>query len=536
MVLSVVATALVATMRGSPLTPPLLRGDGPTPLLTGLGSGIGLGRLSAAGAADLSILLMALSSAAFVFGLREAWHGRVSMRTVLWLGIGFQVAMAALPLLLSRDVYSYALYGRIGAVYHQNPYTATPLHFRHDALFPLVGPVWRNTPAVYGPAFTLLSFGLARAISSPVGLVWAFKVIAGLSGVGTLLLVAWLAKRVAPRRAAFAVAMFGWNPAILAYAVGGGHNDLLVALCLAAALAVLVRGGVFERIRDPVAAAVRGGVGHELVAVGLLTLGALVKASAGPALALAVVAIVAARPRGARWRVGAMAVGVSVGLTVAFAAPYWQTSNPTLGLSELATHRGWVTATRLLLATLGGIAENLFGTAGRSVVEAVIRVSFTVVAFASLGLIAAAVVRRVRRSSKDPVGSGPPWTAGAEGASWAWALLVFVLAAPVLLPWYVAWALPVAWLLPRGGRALLVGMSCLLAVTHAVVEPELVPHQYRFVLWFGHDVVGPVMLVAFVWIVRRVIALARGRLPLDDLGAGPAAPAVEHVAPRPDGD
>jgi len=58
---------------------------------------------------------MAAWGAAFIFGLREAWNGRLSARKVLWFAVAFQLVMVVLvPLLLSRDVYSYALYGRIG--------------------------------------------------------------------------------------------------------------------------------------------------------------------------------------------------------------------------------------------------------------------------------------------------------------------------------------------------------------------------------------------------------------------------------------
>ena len=43
---------------------------------------------------------------------------------------------------------------------------------------------------MYGPAFSLLSGLLARLISSPIGLVWGFKALAGFAGIGTLLLIA----------------------------------------------------------------------------------------------------------------------------------------------------------------------------------------------------------------------------------------------------------------------------------------------------------------------------------------------------------
>jgi hypothetical protein len=554
MVVSIVAVAVVAGMVPSPISPPLLPGTAPPAPLVALAHGLGLDGLSRFGGALLALGVMGLSIATFLFGLREAWRGRLSIRKVLWFAIAFQVVATVLPLLLSRDVFSYAIYGRIDAVHHANPYVVTPLHFPNDPLYPFVGPVWKNAPAVYGPAFTMLSGVLGRLISSPAGLVWAFKILAGLAGVGTLLLVAWIARRVAPARAAFAVALVGWNPAVVAYSTGGGHNDLLVAVCVAGALAILIKGGVFERVPGADAARSTGPPDrwprYELAAVGLLTLGTLIKASAGPALVLAVVASVAVRPPGRRLRLLAAEALVVVALAVAFAAPYWQTDNPTLGVASLATHRGWVTATRLLLATLGGIAENLWGQGGRTAVEAVIRVSVTGAAFVGLGLVAVAVVRRISGSAVRPSGDGSagsgdgrgaragrrrgvrtevstgegtastawsaPWTPGAEGAAWAWALVLFMMASPVMLPWYMAWVLPVAWFLPRTGRALVVGLSCLLCITHAVAEPELVFHVYTALLWIGHDVVGPIMLLALIWAVARAVRMARGRSALED--------------------
>jgi len=536
-VVSFAAVAVTAGMVHSAISPPRLPGTGPPAELRAVADGLGVGGLGRRGAALLSLSVVTASVAAFLFGLREAWHGRLSARKVLWFAIAFQVVAAALPLLLSRDVYSYAIYARIDAVHHANPYVATPLHFPGDPLLPFVGPVWRGAPSIYGPAFTMVSGAVARLTSSPVGLVWAFKVLAGLAAIGTLLVVAWIAKRVAPGRAAFAIALFGWNPAIVVYATGGGHNDLLVALCIAGALAVLIRGGVFDRAgRDAPAEPTERrweGPRHELLAVGLLTLGTLVKASAAPALALAVVASVAARPQGRRLRLLCAEAAVVIVLVVAFAAPYWQTRNPTLGVSSLATHRGWVTATRLLLATLGGVAENLWGSGGRSAVEAVIRISVTATAFIGLGLVAVAVARRVARRGAGEGGStwSAPWTAGAEGAAWGWALLLFIVASPVLLPWYMAWILPVAWVLPRAGRVVAVVVSCLLCVTHAIAEPELVYHVYTVQLWIGHDVVGPLMLATLVWVAARSVRMARGRSALEDGALAP--PPVDRGEPVP---
>ena len=116
---------------------------------------------------------MALGVLAFLWCLRVAWRGDLSVRTVLWVAVGFQVVMVMMPVLLSQDVFSYAMYARIAAIHHANPYVVTPMHFPHDPMYPYVGWGWRNTPAVYGPAFTLLSEGVARVLHGPLALVWS---------------------------------------------------------------------------------------------------------------------------------------------------------------------------------------------------------------------------------------------------------------------------------------------------------------------------------------------------------------------------
>ena len=66
------------------------------------------------------------AAAGFLMILREAWQGRLAMRTAVLLAIVANLAVLTLPLLFSRDVYSYAFYGRIFNTYGASPYTATP--------------------------------------------------------------------------------------------------------------------------------------------------------------------------------------------------------------------------------------------------------------------------------------------------------------------------------------------------------------------------------------------------------------------------
>lgn len=513
LVAGMAAVAIVASMESSPYTPPLLSGGGAPEQLTALARVLGLTGLSPEPAAAVGIGVMAGASAAFLFALRQAWRGMISGSTAVLLAVAFQAAAIALPVLLTgRDVYSYAMYGRIDVVYHANPYVQTPIDFPQDPLVPFVAPEWRNTPSVYGPVFMRLCAAMARITSSPLGLVWAFKLLTGLAVIGTVILIAWMARRVAPQGIAFAVGVFGWNPAIVFYVTGAGHNDALVALCLITALAILVRAWSHTAIY------IRAGkVGEprpwpELAAVTLLTLGTLLKVSVAPALIVAIVASVAARHPGRRIRFLAVEASIVLGISVVLSGPYWQTANPTLGLSALGGLLDWLSPARFLFATGGRMAVHLWGEPGRLVADAAIRGGLALVAATGLVWIAKAVVRRVKPAGSEMVSSmkptrdasspGAPWSPAAEGAAWAWALLVVVFASPVIQPWYLAWILPLAWLLPTRVRTVAIGLSVVLAVSYSIA-PVSAPSLWHWVSLSGRYLLAPILFVAFGWLVLQ---------------------------------
>ncbi len=153
-VIAVVATALVASVPGSPLHPVFPQGVEPGGPFRWLADAFGLDELHGSALVFASVAAVVASAIAFVFVLREAWRGHLSLRTAVILAIGAHVVVATLPLLVSRDVYSYIAYGNIAGIHHANPYVQTPIDFPRDAVVSLVGPKWLSTPAVYGPLFT----------------------------------------------------------------------------------------------------------------------------------------------------------------------------------------------------------------------------------------------------------------------------------------------------------------------------------------------------------------------------------------------
>jgi hypothetical protein len=179
-------------------------------------------------------LVCALAAAAtYALGLLALRVASGRLAGVAVLAALIQLVPLAAPLLLSTDAWAYWDYGRIAAVHDGNPYEDTPSDYPDDPAFPYVGEDWRDTSSVYGPAFTLASEPLARvAGESADAAAWIYKSLAAAAVLGA----AWIASRLARRRAV-ALAFVGWNPLLAIQFAGGGHNDAWMAALVLGALA-----------------------------------------------------------------------------------------------------------------------------------------------------------------------------------------------------------------------------------------------------------------------------------------------------------
>jgi len=302
------------------------------------------------------------------------------------------VILALGPPLISQDVFGYLAFARLGVLHGLDPYTHVAAEAPADHVFHFIGWPFQHSP--YGPLFTLLSYALV-----PLGLaggLWAFKVIAVVSSLAAVALIARAAGRLGHSRS-WATAFVGLNPVLLVLAIGGAHNDTLLLLALAAALALTA--GANPRWRAG-AAALATGVG--------------VKVTAGLVLAFLVLAPPRARER-ARVALGACAALLAVAL---------------VGLLGFGTHTfgfvGAIGEQQQLVATHGIPAETarlvgLNGTPGwwRHVFLA----GFLVV-----------LVLALWRTAR-----GADWRVAA-----GWSTIALLVSTAWLLPWYAIWVLPLA--------------------------------------------------------------------------------------------
>jgi len=481
------AMAVVGAAPGSPFQPLLTPSGQPHGLLTDLAHRLGLSSIPGNPIVVVGALVSLFAVGGFLVLLRAAFRGRVGLGPVAALVIAGHALVLQLPLLFSRDVYSYAFYGRILGVYGGNPYVQTPLDHSTDGLWNFVGSIWVDTPAVYGPAWSSLSGWLSTVFPArPAAQVDAYRMLAMIASLATCAVIVWTVRRLWPERTAFALVAFGANPVVIFHSVASGHNDLLVALAIAGAFALVVSH-------------------REMPAIAVLTLGALVKVTAGLPLLLLIVWCIARRDPQQRWRTGLSHVGLAAVITLVFAVPFFQLSDPTLGMLELAGHEGWFAPAAVGARMLDVVT---FHTLGWSV-----RVVASVVMLLAIWRLSRAVWRRTTGSD---VAGAPRMSPREQAATWGWALMLLMLLGPVLLPWYVVWVLPLAWVLPKAPRNALIAIGALLATTLWSTEAGRYPGAFSLNVLVGNWLVVPVIVWLLVVLLRDLRSRIDGGLLFED--------------------
>jgi hypothetical protein len=500
-ILGMVFVAIVSATPNSPFYPVLPTGMEAANPLRWLSGVLGLGHLNITALMFLGLLATVSAAIGFVLLIRECWAGRIPVRTVVILAVAFHAIVLMLPLLFSRDVYSYAFYGRIVSTYRANPYGATPSDFPLNSLFPLTWPGWRSTTSVYGPLFTWISALMTSVVKKPSEVVTSFQLLAAAASLGTIAVVGRLVQRVRPDRTAFAIAMIGCNPIVIYHVIGGGHNDMLVAFFVACAVSLL-----FAR--------------RELLSAVALALGMSVKASAVVPLALLIVAVVANEPPERRRRLLLLYGGVVTSVWLVLALPFMRGGNPISALLEVSSHDSWMAPGQLIVRGASGLGGLIGGDALREPFATTARIAL-------FGASLAAVVAIARRI----------WTTGwartptALAAAWGWAFLAITLPSPVLFTWYLVWALPLAWVMPKVARRGMVILSAFFVVTQLVTETSRLPAFLRTIkLPFGH----PIAIAVCVWVGLDLIRRLRRGTALDTETDDPAFGDAFESGPKPD--
>lgn len=338
------------------------------------------------------------------------WDARHRIPSTRWAYL--TAGLWLLPLLVapplgSRDVYPYACQG---AVYTagENPYHVSAADLPCQWL-DAISPIWRDTPAPYGPLFVVIA-GAAVAVGGSLTVIIGLLRLVAVSGVvlAAVALPPLARRRGVPDGQALWLALA--CPLVGVHLVSGAHNDaLMIGLLIAGLAVVAAKTGPWDWRR------LAGGGA-------LIGLAVAVKATALVVLPFAALAAItsAYRPR-ALVRDGGLVVGGAVAavLAVTFA------SGLGFGWVGALSHSGdsvqWTSPPTAIGLTIG-YASELFGADVHAVPAA------RAVGMAVLAVVLVALWWRARRG--DPL--------RAAGL----ALVATVALGPVFHPWYAT--LPLA--------------------------------------------------------------------------------------------
>lgn len=375
-----------------------------------------------------------------IAALVVAWVqiGRVVRTTDIAANLMRRTAAAwAAPLLIavplySRDVYAYLAQGSLFA-HGYNPYSDGPA-LLPGPLVDSMAQVWATTTAPYGPAFMLITRGVADIVGNHVIAGVLLMKLVMLPGFALAL---WAVPRLAqhfPRGDSAARPAYGsWlvllNPMLLVHLVGGPHVELLMFGVLAAGLVLVLEG--------------RHG-----------------------------------------WGIAVLALAASIKITAALVLPFvlwiWLAHNRSArGEDRLEPRRDWREATKLT-AAIAGIALVVFGVftlavghglgwlTGLGWADRIINWLTIPTAVAHLITLVAApftalhlgpvlsVTRLVGEVLLAAIAVTIWWksrnSARSAVAGAAWVMFAVLLLEPSTLPWYYSWALVIAAAFDLGRR------------------------------------------------------------------------------------
>ena len=336
------------------------------------------------GAQFLLVLIAMSLSYGLVVVAGNAVSARLAIGAVVLLHVIFTVA----PPLLSKDIFSYLEYARLGVIHHVNPYGIHVRAFVHDPVYRFLG--WKSVASAYGPLFTVASYPLAW-LSTSAGL-WIIKGVTGLASLACVWLV-WDCTRRLGRAPVPAIVFFGLNPILLVYGVGGGHNDILMLLLGLVGVALFLRG-------------------REAASTAAVVCGAAIKASIGVMVPFMVLA---SRDR---FRTIAGAVGGLVAMGIVAVVGF---QSHALGVFRVLSHQQRLVSSDAIPAQIGRVV-------GLGGVTSDVRLVFRLLLIGSILWLLWLVWKR-----------GYDWIAAS-----GWSLLAFVVASSWLLGWYMLWPLAFA--------------------------------------------------------------------------------------------
>jgi hypothetical protein len=265
-------------------------------------------QLHAAAAIPVAVGFTALYALYFLaLRLARGRFGDLGLTVVAVVAVLLQVQAVLAPYGLSGDVFSYAIYGRIFAVYGGSPYLEPPIQYASDPFYPYV--YWMHVPSFYGPLWTLISGWIVVLAGGEIGAaVLLFRVVQAVSLLLAAVVVYLVLRATDPRRAMVGAVLISWCPLAVVESGLSAHNDVLMA-------ALIVVGMALAWPRT---------LASSIASVGIIVLAGLVKLTALALLPLLGIYLLrAARSWRARAAIFFGSGLVSTALAAAIVLPVW---------------------------------------------------------------------------------------------------------------------------------------------------------------------------------------------------------------------
>jgi hypothetical protein len=205
--------------------------------------------------AVLAAVSVCALAVAFVRLYRDARTGEIGVAVVARAAVAWTVPILPAPPLMSLDAYSYAAQGWL-LLSKLDAYSVGPERLGAGPILDAVSPVWRATPAPYGP-LALAVFRVVAEVGQGnlAATVYVLRLLAVIAVAATAMVTLRL---TAPSRRAAALALVTANPLVLLHLVGGVHLDaLLGGLAVLTVIAVRRRWWAWAALAAATAFAVK---------------------------------------------------------------------------------------------------------------------------------------------------------------------------------------------------------------------------------------------------------------------------------------
>jgi len=131
----------------------------------------------------------------------------------------------------SYDLFNYIFDAKIFTHYQLNPYLYKPLDFPNDPMLSFMH--WTHRTFPYGPIWLGITVPISYlGLNFFLPTFFLFKLLAGVSYLGTIYAISQIMRRVSPDHERLAIVFFAFNPLVLIEVLISGHNDI-VMMCLA---------------------------------------------------------------------------------------------------------------------------------------------------------------------------------------------------------------------------------------------------------------------------------------------------------------